>query len=141
MMKLGQPLSYSLSQVLIIIETSSSAYPYGMLTRKTAVGKEGGRPMRFYTKVHDAYCGIDLHARSMYVCIINRDGEMMLHRNMPTTPAGQPEGPHRRHNPPSRRAVDGPGGAQCDHGGLGLWLQASTSSMTETGNTAPPFNR
>jgi Transposase len=42
--------------------------------------------MRFYTKVHEAYCGIDLHARSMYVCILNRDGEMMLHRNMPTTP-------------------------------------------------------
>ena len=27
--------------------------------------------MRFYTKQHKAYCGIDLHARSMYVCILN----------------------------------------------------------------------
>ena len=42
--------------------------------------------MRFYTIVHDAYCGIDLHARTMYVCILNRDGEILLHRNMPTTP-------------------------------------------------------
>jgi hypothetical protein len=42
--------------------------------------------MQFYTNVHEAYCGIDLHARSMYVCIVNRDGEIMLHRNMPTTP-------------------------------------------------------
>jgi hypothetical protein len=42
--------------------------------------------MRFYTRVHEAYCGIDLHARTMYVCILNRDGEILLHRNMPTTP-------------------------------------------------------
>ena len=42
--------------------------------------------MRFYTRVHAAYCGIDVHARTMYVCIINRDGEILLHRNMPTTP-------------------------------------------------------
>jgi hypothetical protein len=27
--------------------------------------------MRFYTKVHEAYCGIDLHVRTMYVCIVN----------------------------------------------------------------------
>jgi hypothetical protein len=30
-----------LVQALIIIETSSSAYSYGMLTSKTAVGEEG----------------------------------------------------------------------------------------------------
>jgi transposase len=42
--------------------------------------------MRFYTKSHEWYCGIDLHARTMYVCILNRDGEIMLHRNMKTSP-------------------------------------------------------
>jgi predicted NBD/HSP70 family sugar kinase len=42
--------------------------------------------MRFYTNVHEAYCGIDLHARTMDVCILNRDGEILLHRHMPTTP-------------------------------------------------------
>ena len=42
--------------------------------------------MRLYTNVHEAYCGIDLYARSMYVYIFNRDGQMMLHRKMPTTP-------------------------------------------------------
>ncbi len=26
--------------------------------------------MRFYTKQHLYYCGIDLHARTMYVCIL-----------------------------------------------------------------------
>jgi hypothetical protein len=32
--------------------------------------------MRFYTKQHQMYCGIDLHARTMYVCILSQDGEM-----------------------------------------------------------------
>ena len=38
--------------------------------------------MRFYTKQHKFYCGIDLHARTMYVCILNQDGEIVVHRNM-----------------------------------------------------------
>ena len=42
--------------------------------------------MRFYTKQHQFYCGIDLHARTMYVCILNHDGEIVVHRNMPTSP-------------------------------------------------------
>jgi hypothetical protein len=42
--------------------------------------------MRFYTKQHKADCGIDLHARTMYVCILNHDGEIMRHRNMKTSP-------------------------------------------------------
>jgi transposase len=42
--------------------------------------------MRFYTKPHKFYCGIDLHARSMYVCILSQDGEIMLHRNMKASP-------------------------------------------------------
>ena len=42
--------------------------------------------MRLYTKQHPLYCGIDLHARTMYVCILQHDGEMMVHRNMPTSP-------------------------------------------------------
>jgi len=32
--------------------------------------------MRFYTKQHQMYCGIDLHARTTYVCILSQDGEM-----------------------------------------------------------------
>ena len=30
--------------------------------------------MRFYTQQHQFYCGIDLHARTMSLCILNRDG-------------------------------------------------------------------
>ena len=42
--------------------------------------------MRFYTQQHPFYCGIDLHARTMYLCILNQAGETLLHRNMPATP-------------------------------------------------------
>ena len=35
--------------------------------------------MRFYTKRHRYYCGIDLHARSMYVCILDPQGKILLH--------------------------------------------------------------
>ena len=42
--------------------------------------------MRFYTKQHKVYCGIDLHARSMDVCILSQEGEVLLHRNLKTSP-------------------------------------------------------
>lgn len=38
--------------------------------------------MRFYTQSHQYYCGIDLHARTMYLCIVDRDGNVLIHRNM-----------------------------------------------------------
>ena len=42
--------------------------------------------MRFYTKPHRHSCGIDLHAKTMYVCILNQEGETVLHRNLPSAP-------------------------------------------------------
>ena len=42
--------------------------------------------MRFYTKQHPHYCGIDLHARTMYLCILNQAGAIVLHRNMKAEP-------------------------------------------------------
>lgn len=42
--------------------------------------------MRFYTQNHHYYCGIDLHARSMYLCILDTRGEVLLHRNYQTEP-------------------------------------------------------
>ncbi|MGH8071086.1 MAG: IS110 family transposase [Candidatus Entotheonellia bacterium] len=42
--------------------------------------------MRFYTQQHQFYCGIDLHARSMYLCILNQDGAILEHRNMKAAP-------------------------------------------------------
>jgi transposase len=42
--------------------------------------------MRFYTRSHKFDCGIDLHARTMYLCILNQEGESLLHRNMKAAP-------------------------------------------------------
>lgn len=42
--------------------------------------------MRFYTGQHQYYCGIDRHARSMYLCILNQAGEVLLHRDLPAGP-------------------------------------------------------
>lgn len=38
--------------------------------------------MEFYTKKHKHYCGIDLHTKRMYVCIMNDDAEILLHKNI-----------------------------------------------------------
>ena len=42
--------------------------------------------MRFYTGQHRYYCGIDLHARTMYLCILDQQGKVVLHRNMRCDP-------------------------------------------------------
>ncbi len=40
--------------------------------------------MKFYNRQHEFYCGIDLHANSMHVCIVGNDGQKHLHRNFNT---------------------------------------------------------
>jgi len=42
--------------------------------------------MQFYTKSHTHYCGIDLHAKTMYLCILDSEGNVALHRNIPCDP-------------------------------------------------------
>lgn len=39
--------------------------------------------MRFYTEQHQYYCGIDLHARTMYVCILDQAADVLVHRRIP----------------------------------------------------------
>jgi len=43
--------------------------------------------MRFYTDQHRYYCGIDLHARTMYACVLDGSGEIVAQRNLRTDPA------------------------------------------------------
>lgn len=43
--------------------------------------------MRFDNTRHPLYCGIDLHARAMSVCILTQAGETLRHRHRQTTPA------------------------------------------------------
>jgi len=42
--------------------------------------------MKFYTKSHQYYCGIDLHARLLYVCILDERGNKVLHQKIKADP-------------------------------------------------------
>ena len=43
--------------------------------------------MRFYRGNHRYYCGIDLHARTMYLCLTDDRGTTLLHESLPCKPA------------------------------------------------------
>jgi transposase len=42
--------------------------------------------MKFYTNQHQYYCGIDLHTKNMYICILNQEGKILRHKEMKTSP-------------------------------------------------------
>ena len=42
--------------------------------------------MKFYTQQHKHYCGIDLHARMMYLCVLDASGAVRLSRNIECSP-------------------------------------------------------
>ena len=61
--------------------------------------------MRFYSNQHQFYCGIDLHANSMYACVLGHDGqsisiETLTQRNpnqsLTRERTGSDEGNHSR---------------------------------------------
>ena len=41
--------------------------------------------MRFYNRQHRHYCGIDLHVKTMYMCILDATGQTLVHRNVKST--------------------------------------------------------
>lgn len=51
--------------------------------------------MRFYTKQHKYYCGIDLHAKNLYVCVIDQSGQIQIHKDI----AASPDALHRLIHP------------------------------------------
>src|SRR5262249_53628137 len=50
----------------------------GLSTRRRAM-------MRLYQAQHRAYCGVDPHARTMFLCILAHDGRPLLHEDIPAT--------------------------------------------------------
>ena len=46
---------------------------------------------------HQAYCGVDLHARTMFLCVLDPQGRTLLHRDIPANPDAFLEAiaPHR----------------------------------------------
>jgi transposase len=42
--------------------------------------------MRFYNQQHAFYCGVDLHARSMHICLVDQAGNTLVHKNIEARP-------------------------------------------------------
>ena len=42
--------------------------------------------MKFYNQQQKYYCGIDLHAKKMFVCILDQKGKVKVHQNINTDP-------------------------------------------------------
>ena len=42
--------------------------------------------MKFYTTLHKYYCGIDLHAKILYVCILDQQGHKLVHQKIGADP-------------------------------------------------------
>jgi hypothetical protein len=74
--------------------------------------------VRFYTERRAFYCGVDLHARWMYLCILSHEGEVVFHRNLVAGPESflQAVAPFR-----DGRVV----GAECSSPGTGSPTSAS----------------
>ena len=72
---MGQPLNY-------LSQNDLEKCP----VEKTLGTNKEETSRRFYTTQHPLYCGIDLHARTMYVGILDQAGEPLVHRNMTATP-------------------------------------------------------
>ena len=41
-----------------------------------------GDEMKYYTSMTKYNCGIDLHARQMYICVTDREGNILVHKNI-----------------------------------------------------------
>jgi hypothetical protein len=42
--------------------------------------------MRFYTRQHRFYCGVDWHARTLHVCVLDPDGQVVYDKSLPCQP-------------------------------------------------------
>ena len=54
------------------------------LIPSVALSVKEAKGMRYYTGQHQYYCGVDLHARTMYLCIVNQRDEILYHKEIPT---------------------------------------------------------
>jgi hypothetical protein len=44
--------------------------------------------MKYYTTTTEYNCGIDLHTRQMYICVMDRNGQVLVHRNIKNNDIG-----------------------------------------------------
>ncbi len=41
---------------------------------------------RFYNQQHPFYCGVDLHAKTLHLCVLDQAGEIQRHRGIRARP-------------------------------------------------------
>src|SRR5712692_8943007 len=73
-------------RALILIQASSAARCSGRMAVSQHSILQEGAWMNCSTQQHQHYCGIDLHARPLYVCILDQSGTMRVQKNLPTPP-------------------------------------------------------
>jgi N-acetyl-gamma-glutamylphosphate reductase len=71
---------------VILIQASFAASGSGRMAVPHNLSPKEEPWMNFYTQPHKHYCGIDRHARAMYVGILDQNGTKLVHKNLPTTP-------------------------------------------------------
>ena len=42
--------------------------------------------MQLYNNSHPYYCGIDRHAKSLYICMLDDKGDTVIHKNIKACP-------------------------------------------------------
>lgn len=42
--------------------------------------------MKFYTNSHTHYCGVDLHTKTLFICILDQEGKVLMHKNLSAKP-------------------------------------------------------
>jgi hypothetical protein len=73
---------------LILMEAPSSADRRGTAGAGQPIAPDrGGDPRRFSTQPHQCSWGIAWHARTLARCVLNRAGEVLLHRHLQAGPA------------------------------------------------------
>src|SRR6185312_10943513 len=68
------------------------AYRTPATTKRDQVGPHPGdhEMIRVYNQQHRFYCGVDLHARTMYTHILDHAGKALVEKNLPATfPVGK----------------------------------------------------
>ena len=68
--------------------------------REAGSGRRPGvHEMRVSKTQHPFYCGVDLHARSLFMNVLDDKGTTRLERDLPASPAAFIDGGRRKNHP------------------------------------------
>src|SRR3954469_10634472 len=68
------------------LDTHHGLFVSGLLEAASNKSPNSETMMRFYNQQHRFYCGVDLHARTLAVCILDTDGTAVFHDTIAASP-------------------------------------------------------